>query len=129
MYSIQYIIHSCVQHIATPYAYGFLGIFIIYRGVARPVLWITSDHSESALRRFHLSCFGSAPLVPVAALFLWIMVMVLKQSHIMHEHSTIQCAHSFISLRVVRSKLFVKSASDLLFFSVLFLVLLFTSLL
>lgn len=30
--------------------------------VARPVLWITSDHSESALRRFHLSCFGSAPL-------------------------------------------------------------------
>eukprot|EP00434_Breviolum_minutum_P011393 symbB.v1.2.010052.t3/scaffold636.1/size252712/7 len=30
--------------------------------VALPVLWITSDHSESALRRFHLSCFGSAPL-------------------------------------------------------------------
>jgi len=29
---------------------------------ARPVLWITSDHSDSALRRFHLSCFGVAPL-------------------------------------------------------------------
>lgn len=29
---------------------------------ARPVLWITSEHSDSALRRFHLSCFGVAPL-------------------------------------------------------------------
>ena len=36
-------------------------------GSARPVLWITSDHSDSALRRFHLSCFGVAPLVVTLA--------------------------------------------------------------